>query len=285
MRLRQSFFVPPVPFIVAENGGLFAAADIEVESRRTRSSGEQFDGLQSGEIDLAITAMDNVFVWNQRGADLRIIAQVEATTLLTIYGQADSRTLADLEGGRFAVDAITNGFSLIARRLLEDAGVSMSFVEVGGVKERFDALLTGSVDGTLLGPPLDELAEREGLSALASANSALKTLAGQGVVARAERSDAETKTLAGYLGVLTQAILLSDRMSEAEGVALLERNGFPGRSASAAWQARPRSIAVDPDGLALLETLRKSFGLLPSGYRGASGILDDSLTSGLSQHE
>lgn len=278
MRLRQSFFVPPAPFVIAQARGLLAAAGISVESHRTRSSGEQLDALLNGEIDLVITAMDNIFVWNQRGADLRIVAQIEATTLLTVYGQPGTRTLSDLAHGRFAVDAMTNGFSLVARRLLEDAGVTASFIEVGGVKERFDALTEGTADGTLLGPPFDELAEHAGMVPLASANASLPGLAGQGVVVRAQRPDTETAALSAYLGVLNRAIAVADQLSDEEGIALFERNGFPGRSAADAWRTRPRSIVVDPDGIALLESLRADFGLLPDGYTGVASLLDNSLT-------
>jgi ABC-type nitrate/sulfonate/bicarbonate transport system substrate-binding protein len=281
MNPRQSFFVPPAPYVIAEARGLLAAAGVSVESHRTRSSGEQLDGLVNGRIDLAITAMDNVFVWNQRGADLRIVAQIEQTTLLTVYGQPGTRTLSELARGRFAVDAMTNGFSLVARRLLEDAGVTASFIEVGGVKERFDALTAGTVDGTLLGPPFDELAEHAGMVALASANASLPGLAGQGVVVRAQRRDAETAALSAYLGVLNRAIAEAEGLSDEEGIALFERNGFPGRSASDAWRTRPRSIVVEPGGIAFLESLRGDFGLLPDGYTGLAGVLDNSLTEQL----
>ncbi|MBX3099536.1 MAG: ABC transporter substrate-binding protein [Salinibacterium sp.] len=276
MTLRQSFFVPPVPFLVAEELGLFAEAGVEVESRRARSSTEQLDGLHSGEIDLAITAMDNVFVWNQRGVDLRVVAQVEATTLLTVYARPGTRSLDDLSGGRFAVDAMTNGFALIARRLLEEAGVSASFVEAGGVKERLDALIEGTVDGTLLGPPLDELAERVGMVALASANAAFPELPGQGVVVRAQRPAGENAKITAYISALAAATEMANHMADADGVALLKENGFPGRSAVNAWRSRPSGIAVDSDGLALVESIRADFGLLPPGYKGAADILDGS---------
>jgi ABC-type nitrate/sulfonate/bicarbonate transport system substrate-binding protein len=277
MRIRQSFFVPPVPFLIAEDRRLFAKVGLEVESRRTRSSGEQIDGLISRDIDLAVTAMDNIFVWSQRGVDLRIVAQIEATTLLTIYGRPGIHSLKELAGGRFAVDALTNGFALVARRMLEDAEVPVSFVEVGGVKERLDALLEGAADGTLLGPPLDELAERQGMTVLASANDTLPELAGQGVIVRAARSEEETEALVAYLRVLDEATAFALDMSDEEGVELLAANGFQGRSAVNVWRTRPRSLAVDARGVALIETLREGLQLLPDGYRGSESIVDETL--------
>ena len=73
-------------------------------------------------------------------------------------------------------------------------------------------------------------------------------------------------------------------MTVAEGIALLERHGFPGRSAADAWRTRPRSIAVDAAGLSLVETLRARLDLLPVGYAGLDGILDASSARNLMHH-
>ncbi|WP_170297203.1 ABC transporter substrate-binding protein [Georgenia thermotolerans] len=277
MTIRQLFFVPPVPLLVAEELGLLAAAGLDIESRPTRSSAEQLAGLRSDTVDVAVTAMDNVFVWNHLGADLRIVAQVEQTTVLSVYASPDHRTLADLDGATFAVDALTNGFAIVARTLLARAGVSARYVETGGVKERFDALLGGRADATLLGPPLDALADQAGMVRLASANEAFPALPGQGVVVRARRSPHETAELRAYLEVLRAAVMATESMTVADGIALLERHGFPGRSAADAWRTRPRSIAVDAAGLSLVEALRAQLDLLPLGYAGLDGILDASL--------
>lgn len=277
MTMRLSYFVPPVPVLVAEQLGLLAEAAVEVESGRATSSGEQFELLNSGAIDVAVTAMDNVFVWNARGADLRIVAQVEQTTLLSLYANPSRRSLADLEGCRFAVDALTNGFAIVARRLLSDAGVAVTFVEAGGVRERLDALIAGTVDATLLGPPLDELADQAGLVRLASAEDSFPGLPGQGVVVRASRSAEQTGELRAFLAALAAAVVATESMTDADGVALLQSRGFPGRSAADAWRTRPRSIVVDADGLELVETLRADAGLLTSARGGAAGLVDPTM--------
>lgn len=274
MTIRQLHFVPPVPYLVAEEHGLFSAVGVEVEPRRTRSSAEQLEGLRSGAIDVAITAMDNVFVWNTLGIDVRIVAQAEQTTLLSIYATPGHRSLDDLEDKRFAVDALANGFAIVARRVLADAGVEVSFVEVGGVKERLDALVAGAADATLLGPPLDELAERAGMAFIASTNAALPAMPGQGIVVRAARTSLERTELEAYLRAMALAVERCEAISDADGIALLERHGFVGRSAGEIWRTRPRSLTVDPKGLELLEAMRAGFGLLPDGYRGLESIAD-----------
>ena len=156
MILRQSHFVPPVSYLLAAELGFLRG--VEVLPTRTPSSAEQLRALLAGEQDMVVTAIDNLFEWTRAGADVRLVAQVEQTTQLGIHAGGDVESLADLAGCRFAVDAPDNGFALIAKHLLRDAGVEVDAVVVGGVRERLDALLGGQVDATLLGPPFDKLA-------------------------------------------------------------------------------------------------------------------------------
>ena len=258
MILRQSHFVPPVSYLLAAELGFLRY--VEVVPTRTPSSAEQLRALLAGEHDMVVTAIDNLFEWTRAGADLRLVAQVEQTTPLGIYAGGDVESLADLAGCRFAVDAPDNGFALIAKHLLRDAGVEVDYVVVGGVRERLDALLGGQVDATLLGPPFDKLAEKAGMRRVVDVNALLPELPGQGLVVRAELlASAE---LERYLGALVRGVAAGESMTDAEGIELLERCGYQA-AATAAWGARARTLAVDQRGLGLLTGIRRSLGMLP----------------------
>ena len=233
---------------------------VEVLPTRTPSSAEQLRALLAGEQDMVVTAIDNLFEWTRAGADVRLVAQVEQTTPLGIHAGGDVESLADLAGCRFAVDAPDNGFALIAKRLLLDAGVEVDYVVVGGVRERLDALLGGQVDATLLGPPFDKLAEQAGMRRVVDVNALLPELPGQGLVVRAELlASAE---LERYLGALVRGVAAGESMADAEGIELLERCGYQA-AATAAWGTRARTLTVDQRGLGLLTGIRRSLGMLP----------------------
>jgi len=256
--LRQSHFVPPVSYLLAAELGFLRG--VEVLPTRTPSSAEQLRALLAGEQDMVVTAIDNLFEWTRAGADVRLVAQVEQTTQLGIHAGGDVESLADLAGCRFAVDAPDNGFALIAKHLLRDAGVEVGYVVVGGVRERLDALLGGQVDATLLGPPFDKLAEKAGMRRVVDVNALLPELPGQGLVVRAELlASAE---LERYLGALVRGVAAGESMTDAEGIELLERCGYQA-AATAAWGARARTLAVDQRGLGLLTGIRRSLGMLP----------------------
>ena len=95
--------------------------------------------------------------------------------------------------------------------------------------KRFDALLDGAVDGTLLGPPFDERARASGKRELASVQEAFPAFPGQGLVVRGDLVGDEELT----------------------------------RYLSALWQAG--LVEVEPDGLDTLTGIREELGLLPDG--------------------
>ena len=68
MHLVQNIFLPNAAMIAAEAIGAFAANEVEVDTSFTRSSLEQRAALLAAEADVAVTALDNLFAWNQAGA-------------------------------------------------------------------------------------------------------------------------------------------------------------------------------------------------------------------------
>ncbi len=179
-----SYFVPPAPLLAAQERGLLNG--LELEETRTPGSAGQLDGLISGRLDLAVTAIDNLFEWSAAGADLRLLGQVEPTTPLSLFAAPVIADASDLEELPVGVDAYANGFSLVARHYLQQAGAPVRWLEVGGVAERLDALLSGAVSATLLGPPFDERARAAGFRELMRVQDHFPEFPGQGLVARAE---------------------------------------------------------------------------------------------------
>ena len=86
MRLVQNIFLPNAAMIAAEAIGAFGANGVAVDTTFTRSSLDQRAALLAGEADVAVTALDNLFAWNQPGdPDFRAVAQIERATSLPVY--------------------------------------------------------------------------------------------------------------------------------------------------------------------------------------------------------
>ena len=184
MTLRMSYFVEPGPLVVAKESALLDGVDL-IETRTTGSPA-QLEGLLAGQLDVVVTAIDNLFAWVGAGADVLLVGQVEATIPMGIFASAARSSLADLAGARFAVDASTNGFALVARYLFREASIDVEYVEVGGVVKRLESLLDGTTDATLLSPPFDAQALAAGMHEVANVQRELPAFPGQGLVVRRE---------------------------------------------------------------------------------------------------
>ncbi|MDN8618824.1 ABC transporter substrate-binding protein [Variovorax ginsengisoli] len=261
--LRLLWFVPSPLSIAAEAWNLTSGVALRAE--RNPSSDAQFEALASGDVDAVVTAMDNVMDWNLRAGpkDLRVIAQLESTTPLTLVGQRGRTELEGLRGATILVDAPRNGFVVALRAMLAQRGIdsdAYSLETVGGVKERFDALGAGRGDATLLGPPFDAMALEAGLSRLASVQALYPAFPGQGLVASARTVDRLRPALLTWLGALDRA---RQRMSEDPNAArqALALAGFPAPAVEATLRTTAASLCPDRLGVELLIEQRRMAGL------------------------
>ncbi|BEP95420.1 hypothetical protein GmRootA79_38040 [Acidovorax sp. A79] len=252
--LRLLWFVPSPLAIVADAWKL--TADVALNAERNFSSDAQFEALASGRVDAVVTAMDNVMDWNQRAGpqDLRLVAQLESTTPLTLVGRTGCTWPEGLRGATILVDAPRNGFIVALRAMLAERGLgpdSYALEPVGGVKERFDALVAGRGDATLLGPPFDSIALQSGLSYIASVQERYPTFPGQGLVVSAEALPRLHPALSTWLEVLNRARKRMVSSPDAARQALVLA-GFPVPVVDVMLKVIPRSLCPDRAGVELL---------------------------------
>jgi len=208
-RLRQILFVPPAPIVWAQHLALFAARGIDVETTQTTSSDQLGQGLADGTWDVGIAVVDNIVAWNdERRANLRIIAQLEKSTVMAFCALARFRSLADAAAEPIAVDSTTNGFVLVLYRALARAGIdwrTCRFDTVGGVRQRFEALEAGHAASTILVPPFIDRAIGAGFTRLWSSDEIVPAYPGVVAAARADWLDANGDAVARYVGALAAA--------------------------------------------------------------------------------
>lgn len=275
--LKVIWFVQPVIASAAERLGHLERCGAAVEGLLTSSSDEQFQGLLDGHLDAAVTAMDNVIMWNRRpgGGDFRIVAQIEASTGISVIARPNFPSLAALAGRRLLVDSAVNGFVVALRASLADVGVDFAacdVVEAGGVKERFDRLLAGDGDATLLGPPFVEMAQAQGLLRLADADQAYPGFPGQGLVVRQGVIERKADDLECWLGALELA-RADCRADPAATARSLEGAGIPEPVAERLAGFVGTSLAPSREGIALLIEQRARLGL-PGGDESIDALVD-----------
>ena len=283
MHVTVHWFVEPVMSILARCGTATAPVRLSVNGIETKSSDEQFEALMSGTTDAAVTAMDNVMDWNLRpgGGDLRIVAQIERTTPLSLVGTAATTGVKSLKGGVLLVDAAANGFVVAAKALLDESGLhsgSYALKPAGGVRERYETLLAGGGDATLLGPPFDGMAVAQGARLLARVNDHYPAFPGQGLVVRQSSYDRVRVGVAAWLTAMEHA-RVSAQTSKNAAVVSLAATGIPSPLAETLVSLIPSSLVPDRDGIALLIAQRQRAGLRGGNVTYADIVDSDLLES------
>lgn len=254
--LNVSWFVPPAIHQLADSKGLLEDPHFRITGAATPSSDHQYDGLLSGDYQAAVTAMDNVVLWNRRGQarDFRIIGQVEKTTTISLLARPSFPTIASLAGCRLLVDSPENGFVIALRMLLHNSGVSFddcTVIPAGGVRERLASLVADDGDATLLGPPFSAMAEAQGMHCLAQADRAFPGFPGQGIVIRTAATKEHQEELSWWLRALERArVSAVENPSDSENQ--LSNAGVPAPLAAALVGAVPLSLTPDRAGVDLL---------------------------------
>ncbi|ATP45664.1 ABC-type nitrate/sulfonate/bicarbonate transport systems, periplasmic components [Pseudomonas sp. URIL14HWK12:I8] len=263
-RLRVMWFLRPA---IAVAAAWQNCAGLSLEASQNHSSDEQFAALSDGSVDAVVTAMDNVFHWNHRPGpkDFVIVAQVEATTPLSIVASPCIKSVSDLVGAKILVDAPENGFVIALRAMLHQAGLNFhdyTLAPVGGVKERYVSLVKGEGDATLLGPPFDALAVKEGMHKVAVVQESYPEFPGQGLVVR-RSSLSSTPGIQLWLKCLSEALAQFPDNQEKLRKSLASE-GIPEKAVSAMVQSIPASLIPDEHGVNLLIEHRRRLGLIGS---------------------
>ena len=147
-------------------------------------------------------------------------------------------------------------------------------VEVGGVRERFDALVGGSVDASLLAPPLDELGRGRGMTAAMRIGQLAPAYPGLGVVARRSWLAAHLDEAAAYLRALDDANRwLRDTPGDEVERELLSA-GFGAAAFASSLATVPATLEPSPEGLRVLGRLRQQLGMAVPGAPDVADLVD-----------
>ena len=279
-RLRQILFVPPAPLVWTQHLDLFAARALDVETTQTLSSEQLGRGLADGTWDIGIAVVDNVIAWNdERRANLRIVAQLERSTVMAFCGLPRYRSLVEAAAQPIAVDSTTNGFVLVLYRALARAGIdwrACRFDAVGGVRQRFEALESGHAAATILVPPFIERALAAGFTKLWSGDEIAPAYPGVVVAARADWLDANGEVVAQYLRALLAAnAWAADPVNRDAAVAALVAARYSDSAAERLVRDVVPGLAPAREGWDEVVALRRECGLLRGPEPCADDVIDD----------
>lgn len=246
MALRVAYIsdgFPMWPLHIAQSIGLFDAERIEVRLSMTGSSVKQMESLCNGGFDVGIQLPDHVVRAVSRGSDLfAFMAAAHAADINLVAAQGVG-SLGDLKGRPIAVDGARSGYALLLRRMLHAAGLADAdcrLVEIGGTKERVDALMAGQAEAAFINPPFDRALLADGFVRLTSTLEAFPDY--PGIVAAARRSWAADhgERLVRFVRAYRRAIAwLGDAANREAAIDIAcEKFAVDRAAAAKAWEAQ-----------------------------------------------
>jgi ABC-type nitrate/sulfonate/bicarbonate transport system substrate-binding protein len=269
VKIVQNIFLPNAAMVAAETIDAFADRGLEVITTFTRSSLDQRAALASGDADVAVTALDNLFAWNQNGDHrFRAVAQIERATSLPVHvraGLGSLPDLADLDRVRVVVDSPASGFGIALVAIVIGLGIGSERLEIvaaGGVNERLAAMRDGLGDVALLAPFVAAEAQEAGLARVSALEQIYRDYPGLVVVALEPRLGEAADTLVAYLAALAEARAWLANHPDA-AVASLSATGLSAEAARAQLELCGHGpLTVSRQGFDLLRVLRDQQGLL-----------------------
>lgn len=169
-----------LPFLVAEQEGLFEREGVPVELSLFRSASERDAALQAGALDGCNADVISAMANSRAGFDVQIVASaLNRFSLLEGPALADTARAAgrapaptDLAGAGIGISRNTV-IEYVVDSLMEDAGVGdYRRVDVPRIPVRLELFLQGELQGASLPLPFDELAVAGGAAVVADSVSA-----------------------------------------------------------------------------------------------------------------
>lgn len=203
-----------LPLWVAERQGFFQEQGLNVHLNYTPNSKFLAQGLYDNQFQIAIAGMDNVIAYRENqgalkldNADFFAFMGVD-NGLLSLVSQPTIKKATDLKNKNLSVDALTTGYAFVLRNFLAEnqiADQDVNISSIGSTNLRYDALVAGKTDATLLRTPMNIQAEKQGFTILAKGKT-LGDFQGTVGVAKASWAKENAQTLVKFIKSYRQAL-------------------------------------------------------------------------------
>jgi NitT/TauT family transport system substrate-binding protein len=157
------------PYYVGIHKGFFDAAGITLDVIYVPAPSSLVQQLAAGSLDAVdIGAVEPIHAI-ARGAPVGILRISEAVSPYAILAKSTIQTIKDIKGHTVVIGGLVDINRVYLERVLKVAGLKDSDIDItvaGSTSARFAALKSGSADVTMLAPPVNFFAEKEGFRSI-----------------------------------------------------------------------------------------------------------------------
>ena len=196
-----------IPFWVALDAGEFKKAGLEVDPVMISGGSKSMQALLSGGLDFAHVSGGVSVQANLSGADVTILATAANSMSAGVIAAKDVKSFQDLRGKKIGIASFGGNNDIGLRFAFKKNGINpdkeVTFLQMGGERNRLTALERGAIAATIMSPPGLFVAESQGYSRLGDLNSMGMRYPELSIVARKrdlkERRDLVRRYLRAYL--------------------------------------------------------------------------------------
>jgi NitT/TauT family transport system substrate-binding protein len=197
------------PVWAANDRGLLKKYGFESEIIAMQGGTQLAQAIIAGSIPIAV--MGGAYLTAAvRGADLVMIATHMDKFPYSLIVKPNIKKVEDLKGTKLAISRFGSSSDAGLRVALQKLGLNpdkdMTILQVGGQTERFAALKGGTVDGTVVIPPLSGAAQRLGYNALINMTELGIPYPQEGVVVSRQMIGSRRETIIRFLKAYIEGV-------------------------------------------------------------------------------
>jgi NitT/TauT family transport system substrate-binding protein len=157
------------PFI-ARDSGMFQKYGVDARLVLFEGGSLLAQASMAGEIKMSVTSGPVTIASRSAGADTIAVAGYINTLPYNLVTSKTITTLEQLKGKKIAISRFGSNTDTAVRLLLEKVGLNpnkdVTIIQVGAQPTRFQALVAGTIDATIIAPPFDITAKKQGYNVL-----------------------------------------------------------------------------------------------------------------------
>lgn len=159
-----------IPFWVALDGGEFKKAGLDVDAVLISGGSKSMQALLSGGLDFAHVSGGVSVQANLNGGEVTILGTGSNSMSAGVVAAKDIKSYQDLRGKKIGLASFGGNNEIGMRYALRKNGINpdkeVTFLQMGGERNRLTALERGTISGTIIAPPGLFVAEAQGYTRL-----------------------------------------------------------------------------------------------------------------------
>jgi ABC-type nitrate/sulfonate/bicarbonate transport system substrate-binding protein len=216
------------PFKAAMEKGFFEKEGLKVRMITFRGTNLMLAALLSGDLDY-MTILPFTAGAAARGVPVKILGSVTKSSTVAIVGKPGIEGIKALKGKKIGINSFGSSvdytvYAALSRNGLDPNKDVTILMSGGGNADRIAAVLSGSIDATVVSSPFEQMAEKQGLKTVVSARELTEyvRIPVTGIVATHRKIEKDPDESVGLLRGLRGAIVWLQQQPEYT-IALFER--------------------------------------------------------------